>query len=204
MTLGRACDRDGELVAELLADELDKLSRVVQIAVRAGPAEGQVAAQSKHMVDAMVKVSLQLFLDVFLGVADAGEVGDGDGLAVFLDLVQNFQVLADVGAAGAVGTGDVIGLQGIELVQNSILAAQLFHAHVRLGREDLKGESRSFFVDVCYAHNCLHIQNRLPEWLHAGACPAWIRYKNIVSHLAGNYKPCSVQIYEKKHFFLHS
>ena len=52
MALGRACDRDSELVAELLADELDKLGRVVQIAVRAGPAEGQVAAQGEHMVDA--------------------------------------------------------------------------------------------------------------------------------------------------------
>ena len=204
MALGGACDCDGKLVAELLADELDKLSRVVQIAVRAGPAEGQIAAQGKHVVDAVVKVRLQLFLDVFLGVADAGEVGDRRALAVLLDLVQNLQVFADVGAAGAVGTGNIVGLKGIELVQNSVLAAQLFHAHVRLGRENLEGECCSLLVDVCYAHNCLHIQNRLPEWLHAGACPAWIRYKNIVSHLAGNYKPCSTQIYEKKHFFLHS
>ena len=204
MALGRACDRDGELVAELLADELDKLSRVVQIAVRAGPAEGQVAAQGEHMVNAVIQIGLELFLDIFLGVADAGEVRHRGALAVLLDLVQNFQVLADVGAAGAVGTGNIVRLKGVEFVQNSVLAAQLFHAHVCLGRENLEGECCSLFVDVCYAHNCLHIQNRLPEWLHAGACPAWIRYKNIVSHLAGNYKPCSTQIYEKKHFFLHS
>ena len=163
-----------------------------------------IAAQGEHMVDAVVKVGLQLFPDIFLGVADAGEVRHRGALAVLLDLVQNFQVLADVGAAGAVGTGNIVGLKGVELVQNSVLAAQLFHAHVRLGREDLKGESRSFFVDVCYAHNCLHIQNRLPEWLHAGIKPAWIRYKIIVSHLTGNYKTCGAQIYEKKHFFLHS
>ena len=163
-----------------------------------------IAAQGEHMVNAVIQIGLELFLDIFLGVADAGEVGDGDGLAVFLDLVQNFQVLADVGAAGAVGTGNIVRLKGVEFVQNSVLAAQLFHAHVRLGRENLEGECCSLFVDVCYAHNCLHIQNRLPEWLHAGACPAWIRYKIIVSHLADNYKTCSVQIYEKKHFFLHS
>ena len=187
MALGRACDRDGELVAELLADELDKLGRVVQIAVRAGPAEGQVAAQGEHMVDAVVKVGLQLFPDIFLGVADAGEVRHRGALAVLLDLVQNLQILADVGAAGAVGTGNIVGLKGVELVQNSVLAAQLFHAHVRLGRD-----------------NCLHIQNRLPEWLHTGAEPVWIRYKIIVSHLTGNYKTCGAQIYEKKHFFLHS
>ena len=204
MALGRACDRDGELVAELLADELDKLGRVVQIAVRAGPAEGQVAAQGEHMVDAVVKVGLQLFPDIFLGVADAGEVRHRGALAVLLDLVQNLQVLADVGAAGAVGTGNIVGLKGVELVQNSVLAAQLFHAHVRLGRENLEGECRSLFINVRYAHNCLHIQNRLPEWLHTGAEPAWIRYKIIVSHLTGNYKTCGAQIYEKKHFFLHS
>ena len=204
MALGRACDRDGELVAELLADELDKLGRVVQIAVRAGPAEGQVAAQGEHMVDAVVKVGLQLFPDIFLGVADAGEVRHRGALAVLLDLVQNLQVLADVGAAGAVGTGNIVGLKGVELVQNSVLAAQLFHAHVRLGRENLEGECRSLFINVRYAHNCLHIQNRLPEWLHTGAEPVWIRYKIIVSHLTGNYKTCGVQIYEKKHFFLHS
>ena len=152
MAFGRARDRDGELVAELLADELDKLGGIVQITVRAGPAEGQIAAQGEHMVNAVIQIGLELFLDIFLGVADAGEVGDGDGLAVFLDLVQNFQVLADVGAAGAVGTGDVIGLQGIELVQNSILAAQLFHAHVRLGREYLKRECAALVQDIHNRH----------------------------------------------------
>ena len=96
------------------------------------------------------------------------------------------------------------GIKGVELIQNSVLAAQLFHAHVRLGRENLEGECRSLFINVRYAHNCLHIQNRLPEWLHTGAEPVWIRYKIIVSHLTGNYKTCGAQIYEKKHFFLHS
>ena len=155
MTLGRACDRDGELVAELLADELDKLSRVVQIAVRAGPAEGQVAAQSKHMVDAMVKVSLQLFLDVFLGVADAGEVGDRGGLAVLDNLVEDFEVFTDVGAAGTVSTGDVVGVQRVQLFQDAVLAAQLFHADIRLGREHLERESGSLFIDFSNAHICL-------------------------------------------------
>ena len=200
----RASDRDGELVTELFADELDQLGGIVQVAVGAGPAEGQVAAQGEHVVDAVIQIGLQLFLDVFLGVADAGEVGNRGALAILLDLVQNFQILADVGAAGAVSTGNIVRLKGVEFVQNSVLAAQLFHAHVRLGRENLEGECCSLFVDVCYAHNCLHIQNRLPEWLHAGIKPAWIRYKIIVSHLADNYKTCSVQIYEKKHFFLHS
>ena len=156
MALGRACDRDGELVAELLADELDKLGCVVQIAVRAGPAEGQVAAQGEHMVDAVVKVSLQLFPDVFLGVADAGEVGHRGALAVGLDLLQDLKVLADIGAACAVGAGDVVRVQGVQLFQHTALAAQLFHADVGLGGEYLKRECIALLHDFSYAHGfCL-------------------------------------------------
>ena len=46
----RTRNRDGELVAEFLTDELDQLGCIVQVAVRAGPAERKVAAQREHMV----------------------------------------------------------------------------------------------------------------------------------------------------------
>ena len=127
----------------------------MQVAVRAGPAEGQVAAQREHVVDAMVKVSLELFLDVFLGIADAGEVGDRSALAVLLDLVQNFKVLADVRSACAVGAGDVVGVQRVELFQHAAFAAQFFHADVGLGREYLKRKGSSVFIDLSNAHFCL-------------------------------------------------
>ena len=107
------------------------------------------------MVDAVVKVGLKLFLDVFLGIADAGEMGNGRALAVLLDLVQNFQVLADVGAACAIGAGNVIGIQGVELFQHAAFAAQFFHADVGFGREHLKGEGGSVFIDLSNAHFCL-------------------------------------------------
>ena len=125
----------------------------MKIAVCAGPAERQVAAQREHMVNAVVQIGLQLFLDVLLGAADAGEVGDRRAFAVFLDLVENFQILADVGAACAVGAGNVVGVQGVELFQHTAFAAQLFHAGVSLRGEYLKGKCRSFFVDFSNAHN---------------------------------------------------
>ncbi len=152
MALGRAGHGDGKLVAELLADELDELGGVVQIAAGAGPAEGQVAPQGQHVVDAMVQIGLQLLLDAFLGVADAGEVGHADGLAVLGDLVQNLQVLAHVGAAGAVGAGNVVGIQGVQLLQHATLTAQLLHAHVGLGGEDLEGESGTLVHDIHNRH----------------------------------------------------
>ena len=155
MAFGRASDRDGELVTELFADELDQLGGIVQVAVGAGPAEGQVAAEREHVVDAVIQVGLKLFLDVFLGVADAGEVGDRGGLAVLDDLVEDFEVFTDVGAAGTVSTGDVVGVQCVQLFQDAVLAAQLFHADIRLGREDLERESGSLFIDFSNAHICL-------------------------------------------------
>ena len=155
MAFGRASDRDGELVTELFADELDQLGGIVQVAVGAGPAEGQVAAEREHVVDAVIQVGLKLFLDVFLGVADAGEVGNRGGLAVLDDLVEDFEVFTDVGAAGAVSTGDVVGVQRVQLFQDAVLAAQLFHADIRLGWEDLERESGSLFIDFSNAHICL-------------------------------------------------
>ena len=76
----------------------------MQITVRAGPAERQVTAQCQHMIYAMLQVCIQLLFDTFLGIANAGEVGNGSGLAGSLDCIQHFQVLANVSAACAVGT----------------------------------------------------------------------------------------------------
>ena len=153
MALGGAGHGDGKLVAELLADKLHQLGGVVQVAAGAGPAEGQVAPEGQHVVNAVVQVVLQLLTDAVLGVAHAGEVGDGGALAVLLDLVQHLQVLAHVGAAGAVGAGDVVGVQGVELLQHAALAAQLLHAHVGLGGEHLKGKCRSLFKNLSNAHS---------------------------------------------------
>ena len=124
----------------------------MEIAAGAGPAEGQVSPQGQHVVDAVTQVVLELLLDALAGVADAGEVGDGGALAVLLDLVQNLQVLAHVGAARAVGAGDVVGVQGVELLQHAARAAQLLHAGVGLGGEHLKGKRGSLFKNVGYAH----------------------------------------------------
>ena len=71
------------------------------------------------------------------------------------DLVEDFEVLADVGAAGAVGTGDVVGVQRVQLFEDAALTAQLFHADIRLGREHLERESGSVFIDFSNAHICL-------------------------------------------------
>ena len=143
---------DGELLAELRPHELDKLGGVVQVAAGAGPAEGQVAPQGQHVVDAVVQIGLELVLHALPGVADAGEVGDGDALAVLGNLVKDLQVLAHVGPARAVGAGDVVGVQGVELLQHAARAAQLLHAGVGLGGEHLKGKRGSLFKNVGYAH----------------------------------------------------
>ena len=104
------------------------------------------------MVDAVIQIILQLLLDAFLGVADAGKVGNGSALAVLLDLVQDLQVLAHVGTACAIGAGDVVGIQRIQLIQHAAGAAQLLHAHVRLGGEHLKGKCSSLAENVLHAH----------------------------------------------------
>ena len=156
VALGGACDSDGELVAELLADELHQLGGIVQVAVRAGPAKGDVAAEREHVVDTVVQIGLELVLDAFLGVGHAGEVRHGGALAVGLDLLQDLKVLADVRAASAVGAGDVIRIERIELLKHAALAAQLLHANVRLRGEDFKGKCVALFHDLCYIHGvCL-------------------------------------------------
>ena len=102
--------------------------------------------------------SLELVLDAFLGVGHAGEVRHGGALAVGLDLLQDLKVLADVRAASAVGAGDVIRVERIELLKHAALAAQLLHANVRLRGEDFKGKCVALFHDLCYIHGvCLLI-----------------------------------------------
>ena len=96
-----------------------------------------------------------MLLDAFLGVADAGEVGDGGALAVLLDLVQHFQVLAHVGAAGAIGAGDIIRIQGVQLLQHAACTAELLHAYVSLGGKHFEGKRGSLFKNVSYAHDNL-------------------------------------------------
>ena len=153
MALRRTGHRNGELIAELLAHKLHQLGSIVQIAAGALPAEGQIAAQSQHMVDAMGQVVVQLLLDALPGVADAGEVSDRRAFAVLLNLVQNFQILTHISTARAVGAGDVVGIQRIQLLQHAAFPAQLFHTRVRLGGEHLKGKGGSFFKNVGYAHS---------------------------------------------------
>ena len=153
MSLGRTRDRDGELVSKLLADELHKLGRIVKVAVRARPAERKVSPQREHMVNAVVEIGLELFLDISLGIADAGKMGDWGALAVFFDLVKHLEVLADVRAARAVGAGDVVWVQRVELFEHAALAAQLFHAHIGLWREDFKRKSSSFLINFRNAHS---------------------------------------------------
>ena len=92
--------------------------------------------------------------DALLGVADAGEVGDGRALAVGLDLLEDFKVLADIAAACAVGAGDVVGVQRVELFQHAAFAAQLFHADVGLRGEYLERECVALFKNISYAHGC--------------------------------------------------
>ena len=156
MALGRTRYRDGELVAEFLPDKLDQLGGVVQIAAGSLPAEGQVAAQCQHVVDAVVQIGLELITDALLGIADAGEVGHGDALAVVLDLFQDLKIFADIAAACAVGAGDVVRVQGVQLFQHAALSAQLFHADVGLWGEYLKRKCIALLHDFSYTHGfCL-------------------------------------------------
>ena len=109
------------------------------------------------MVNAVVQVGLQLLFDAFLGVADAGEVGHRDALAIGLDLLQDFQVFAHVGTASAIGAGNVVGIQGVQLIQHAALTTQLFHAYVCLGGEDLKRERVAGFQNVRNAHDVIYL-----------------------------------------------
>ena len=138
MALGGAGYGNGELVAELLPDELHQLGGVVQVAAGAGPAEGEVAAQGEHMVDAVVKVGLELLLDALLGIADAGEVRGRQAPAAFRHPAQNLQILSHIRAAGTVGAGDRIRAQRIQLGKDA--AAQLLHTRVSPGRKHLEAE----------------------------------------------------------------
>ena len=147
----RAGDGDGELVAEFVTDELHKLGGVVQVAARACPAERQVAAEGEDVVDTVIEVVLELALDFLARVAHAGEVRDADG-AESLDAVKNFNVLADVRAAGAVGAGNVVGLHGDELFQHAALAAQFFHPFIGLRGKNLKAECHALVENICDFH----------------------------------------------------
>ena len=138
MAFRRTGDRNRELVTVLLADELDKLGRIMQVSARTGPADREVAAQGKHVVDSVLKIGVELLPDTLFCVSDAGEVSQRDSFSVLFDFVENFEVLAYIGPARSVGAGNIVGSQFIELVQNTSRAAQFFHSLVCFRREYLK------------------------------------------------------------------
>ena len=158
MPLGRTGNGDGKPVAVLLAHKFDQLRRVVQIAARTFPAERQVAAQRKHMIDPMLQIPVELFANALFRVADAGEVRDRNGFSVLLNLIEHRKVLANIGSACSVGAGNVVGMERVELVQHAAVAAQFFHADVRFGRKHLKGKGCSFL------HNLRNAQNKDPPY----------------------------------------
>ena len=130
MAFRRTGDRDRELVTVFLADELDQLGRIVQISARTVPADREIAAQCKHMVDSMLKIGIELLPDSLFCVSDAGEVSQRDCFSVLLDFVKDFEVLSYICPTCAVGAGNIVGSQFIKLVQNTSRAAQFFHSLV--------------------------------------------------------------------------
>ena len=161
MSFGRACHADGKAAAEFVPDKGDKLRCVVQIAARAGPAEGKVAAQSKHMVDAVVQVGLQLFTDAVLRVADTGKMRHGDTTSVCADFPNDFQIFSDVGAACAIGARDVVRVERVELFEDSVFTAELVHPDIGFGREDLKRERVALLHSFRNSHNFTYL---LSDW----------------------------------------
>ena len=142
MAFRRTGDRNRELVTVLLADELDKLGRIMQVSACAGPADREVAAQGKHVVDSVLKIGVELLPDALFCVSDASKMSQRDclwdSLSVLFDFVENFEVLAYICPARSVGAGNIVGSQFIELVQNTSRAAQFFHSLVCFRWEYLK------------------------------------------------------------------
>ena len=93
------------------------------------------AHEREDVVYAVCKIVRQLLLDTFLGISDAGEVSYRSALSIFCDLGKYLEVLADVSAARTVSAGNVIGIHGVEVFQNTTLTAEFFHSLIRLRRE---------------------------------------------------------------------
>ena len=125
-------------ITELLADKADQLSGIVQVSARTGPADREVAAQGKHVVDSVIKIRVELLPDSLFCVSDTGEMSQRDCLAVLLDFVENFEVLSYICPACSVGAGNIVGPQFIELIKNAARAAQFFHSLISLWGEYLK------------------------------------------------------------------
>ena len=74
----------------------------------------------------------------------------GVALPSVLILLQNFEVLADIRAACAVGAGDVIGIQFVQVIQNAALSRNSFSMPTSVfgGKTSKENAMRSFRMSV--------------------------------------------------------
>ena len=141
--LGVARHADAEAVQ--LADEGDQL--VGEPEAPRGPHEfllalGRVAAQGQDVLDVVLFHLLDNAGDVVPRRGHTGQVGEGLAAELVFHARGDLDRLVPRPAAGAVGHGDEIGLELLQLGDGLEQALQVSFPH---GREDLEGE-RSLFL----------------------------------------------------------
>lgn len=119
-----------------VADQVDGVLEIGEPAFGGfGQVGGSVAAQGKDVFDAVGGEILEDAVDVLQGLADAGEMGHGFEMELFLDLERHLQRPGAGAAAGAVGAR---GEGGAQLVEAGERVEQIGHRLVGLGRKELE------------------------------------------------------------------
>lgn len=124
-----------EVVGGFLADELDQVAGVAQLAAGHAHARRQVAAQGDDALDTGGLVLGQQGAQFGLGVADAGQVRGGWHLHFVFQLQHGVQGAVAGRAAGTVGAGEEVRVVAGQLAGD---AHQFFVAGVGLGGEELE------------------------------------------------------------------
>jgi enterochelin esterase-like enzyme len=136
VAFGIARDADAELVAS--ADEFDQLVGIREAAFggdEIGLARLRVAAEGQDVADAGVPQFVHDPAQFLGGVADAGEVGHRADLQLVLDALDQIDGLLAGAPAGAIGDGDVAGVQRVQFADRPV---ELREPLLVLGREKLE------------------------------------------------------------------
>ena len=123
-------------VADAL-DEADEIGRIRKIAGHRSAID-RIAPQRKNIANARIGKTFENLDDLVLREVKPGQVGDGRNLILVLNLGNDIKGVSGIlGAAGAIGDGNEIRLNGTETIQRAIDG---FNGRGTLGRKNLKGK----------------------------------------------------------------
>ena len=135
MALGIGRHRDLEVIAGLLAHELDQLVGVTQLAARAHPG-GQVPAQRHQALDTLLTILRQDLTQLTAVAADTRQVRRGAD-AAGADRLHGVEGALTRGATRAIGDGEELRLQRRQLIANPL---ELFTPGLGIRREEFEAD----------------------------------------------------------------